>query len=468
MGITGFHKCIREKYGGSFKKTWVDSYDHVYIDINFALHYCSYGAKSIDEIYERLFKFFDNILQELTPAKSLTIAADGAAPLSKLLLQRKRRLTISRNLQKDIESSSLMFTPGTKFMNEIKERMSKYMKYIEKAYCIKINYLNLNKDEAELKLKKKLMENLEEHVGDSHVVVTNDADVIVMLCTLDKFHNVYIFCKSNQQNEVISIGKLLDLHTDNVGCSVNPGLDFAAVSIMLGNDYLPKINFVTFDKLWISYKNAVGADPRGLILDRKMTINKSFMIKLLSGVVIQTRPCFIKRLALEFSFSSLYENYLDGYTWCLDTYNTGECTRYNYMYGFHDSPHPLGLMFGILKNPDFLKLSNEKFECIDSRLYAILVLPKSSLSLVDEKYKKFTEETDILYDEECCKKCTSFHSKLKKLNEEFLNDPKNLEIKKKITVESKSMTLHKKQHDDITLSDINNIITGFNKFNSKF
>ncbi len=138
------------------------------------------------------------------------------------------------------------------------------------------------------------------------------------------------------------------------------------------------------------------------------------------------------------------------------------------MYGFHDSPHPLGLLFNIYKDPDILLLNNEKFECIDSKLYAILVLPKASLSLVDKKYIDFTKDNDILYAEECCKKCIEFHNKLKKLNDIVTKDQTDSNTKKEISVVSKNMILHKKQHDDITLDDINTIIMNFNKFDSKF
>ena len=336
------------------------------------------------------------------------------------------------------------------------------------VYCIDVNYLNVDIDEAELKLKKKLMDNLDEFDNDSHIVVTNDADVIVMLGTLEKYHNVFVFCKSNQQNEVLSIGKLLDLHTDEVGCSINPGLDFTAINIMLGNDYLPKINFVTYDKLWKSYKHTVSVDPKGLILDKKMTINKHFLTKFIFGLLKQTKACFINRLILPNAFRSLYNNYMDGYMWCLTTYNDGICVRYNYMYEFHDSPHPLGLLFNIYKNPNILSLNNEKFECIDSRLYALLVLPKASLSLIDDRYMEFSEKNDMLYTEECCEKCTEFHNKLKKLNSIINSNPKDYETRNQISIISKNMILHKKQHDDITLNDIKNIIIKFNKFNSKF
>jgi hypothetical protein len=294
--------------------------------------------------------------------------------------------------------------------------------------------------------------------------VTNDADVIVMLGSLDDFSNTFVFCKSSRQNEVLSIGKLIDLHTNEVGTTLNPGLDFTAVNIMMGNDYLPKINFVTFEKLWRSYKQVAAADTKGLILNDKLLINEKFLEKLLFGIIKQTKPYYIKRLSLQNTFHPLYRNYMDGFTWCVHTYFMGECVRYNYMYGFQDSPHPLGLIFNIFKYPELLQVSNETFKPIDPDLYAILVLPKASLCLINKKYTEFAKQNKILYDEECCEKCNHFHDKLKDLNEKVINDKENVSYRKQVSITSKNMTLHKKQHDCITLADIEEIINNFDRF----
>ena len=350
MGIDKFHKCIKENYGGAFKNEWLKFYDHVYIDINFALHYCSYGARCEDEICKRLFKLLDGIIQELVPMKTVTLGCDGSAPLSKLVLQRKRRQCISRNLKCEESTSSLMFTPGTLFMSDLKVKINEYIKDIEKIYCIDATYLDINVDEAELKLKKQVSDNLNNilYKNDSHVYVSNDADVVIMLTTLDDYSNVFIYSKSNQQSEIISIGKLIDIHTSKVGSSLNSGLDFTAIGIMLGNDYLPKISYTDFNKLWDSYAKIIKHDPKGLIINKStLEISQTFLTQLLAGVVSVTKPQFIKKLLFDNAYHPLYKNYLDGYTWCLDTYVKGVCTRYNYMYNFQESPHPLGLIFNL-------------------------------------------------------------------------------------------------------------------------
>lgn len=470
MGITNFHKMIKLKYPTCFQKKWLQNYDHVYIDINYALHYCSHNAKNEDEVFARLFNFFDNIFQELVPTKTTSVCSDGVAPLAKLILQRKRRLSISRGLLTDDEFSSLVFTPGTTFMTNLKNNLKNYLEYIEKSYTIKVNYLDHEIDEAELKLKHELMCNIKKYPKGSHVVVTNDADVIVMLTTLNKsdLHNVFVFCRNNYQNEILSIGKMLDLHTNDVGTTINYNLDFALVSIMMGNDYIPKIGLADFDKLWNSYKEICVGMPEGLT-NFDLTINQKFFIRLLHGVLNLSKNQFIKKVTLASSFAKLYENYLDGLTWCLDTYHTGKCIRYDYMYEYPDCPHPLGIILNVLNNPNLLKHNKNVCLPISSSLYAILVLPNFAQKLVNKKYHKFMEKNDILYREEKCKKCLEFHDDLKKSNAELTeldkkDDKKIDEIKNTISQISKRLMAHKKNHDVLTLDDIRTISSNFENY----
>jgi hypothetical protein len=468
MGIDQFHKCLRQNYSGAFNNMWLNSYDHVYIDINFALHYCSHNAKNIEEIHARLFIFLDGILRELVPTKTLTLGSDGSAPLSKVILQRKRRSNIFRNLKNDVGTSSLMFTPGTNFMIDLKTKIKEYIKYINNVYCIIVNYLDVNIDEAELKLKKQMMNNLADpkYENDSHIIVSNDADVIVMLTTLTDYTNVFVLNINSHQHDVISMGKLMDLHTDKVGMSMNPGLDFTAIGVMLGNDYLPKIYFIDFNKMWNAYKKIISADPQGLFLNddpKNLKINILFFKNLLSATVIQMKECFIKKLVVDDVFHPLYKNYLDGYMWCLHTYITGECNRYNYMYNYkdkRDTPHPLGLIFNIDTNSELLKVNTQVFDPINPALYAILILPQASLCLINKKYHAFANKNKILYEEECCDKCENYDKKIKTLNckKENINDNND-----EIEYIKKNMKIHKKQHINITLVDIEDIINKFNE-----
>lgn len=481
MGITNFHKMIKQKYPSSFKKRWLRSYQHVYVDINYALHYCSYGSKSEEDVLTRLHNFFDNVLGELIPTKTLNVCTDGVAPLAKLILQRKRRLGTSRSLDSEEEFSSLIFTPGTSFMTKLENVLKKYFDYVEKMYNIKVNYLDHKIDEAELKLKHKVMKNNDSFPNETHIVVTNDADMIVMLSTLDKksLHNIFVFNRSNHENDVISIGKLLELHIREVGTTLNYNLDFALISLLMGNDYIPKVGLADFEKLWSSYKSLSFTNPNGLVNDN-LEIDYTFFSRLMYGIITLSKNQFTGKLTRFNTISKLYNNYFDGLTWCLDTYYTGKCTRYDYMYSFTEGPHPLGLMLNIEFNKNILKHNKSLCDPINPNLYAILVLPNFGKNLIDKKYHEFMEKSDVLYSEEKCKQCKDFHSKMKSLNCELsectencndvdINDENDTKLKTKklnsvksqISSTSKNMLTHKKSHQLLSLKDIKTISSNF-------
>jgi len=393
MGIKDFHKNIKSNYPKSFSNKFLEFYDHILIDINFALHYCSYGAKNEEELFKRLYSFFDYILNDLTPTKSLTVASDGVAPLAKLILQRKRRLNITKTeITKDF--SSIMFTTGSEFMINLEEKLSEYFKFVEKSYCIKVNYMDAKIDEAELKLKKKIMDIMEENIHDSFIFVTNDADVIIMLATLKNISNVYVYCKSGKENEILSMGKLLDEHTTKVGITLNYGNDFALINTMLGNDYLPKINLLDFNKIWTAYTDICKYYKDGIITN-ECKINKKFLNKLMTYIIISLKKGFIKKIKIDQIDNTIYENYFDGLTWCFNMYNTGICNRYDYMYVNKLNPNPFGIICNI-KNKNILKLNNTIFDPIDSILYTILVLPQSGKKLIHKKYYDFIDNINKL------------------------------------------------------------------------
>lgn len=465
MGIKDFHKWIQTDYSTSFEDHHDDLiFDHLYLDLNFALHKSSYSVKSVDQIYVKLCGFLDKMIQLISPMKSITFATDGVAPLAKLLLQRKRRLTHSRS-ELITNYSTLNFTPNTKFMETLEDKISSYVNFIKNVYCVDVVFKIKGHDEAELKLKHEMMKNIEKYPNDSHIIVTNDADVIVMLSTLEHYENTYIFCEGIN-SKILSIGKLIKKHVKKVGASLYPHLDFTAVNMFAGNDYLPSISFFTFEKIWIAYKNVLKYDPRGLV-DNKLNINKCFLKSLMVRILMQTKKNFTNKFQLNNYDKKLYDNYFDGLNWCLSTYTNGKCIRYDYMYSHKKKPDP----FGIIMICDNNKIFNtEQTECapLNKVLYGILVLPKKAKNLIDNKYHKFIEKTDIIYTEEDCKKCQQIYDKQRELNkkiEEESDEKKIIAFKKEKNKLIQELKKHKKSHKDLSLEDIKTISE---KFEEKF
>jgi 5'-3' exonuclease len=451
MGILNFHKWLKDNYSECFKSCWKQSYDHVYIDLNYALHCCSYNVKTTDEIYDKLFIFIEQVCNETKPNKSITLANDGVAPLSKLLLQRKRRLEKSTNEnEKDITTiSSLMFSPGTQFMDNLKDNMNNFINYIKFIYKIDI-ILNLETfDEAEIKLKRHIQTTLLEYPNDSFIITTNDSDVVLLLMTLNNVNNIYMYEKKHMNSEIISIGQLLLSHINNVGCSLQPNLDFTAVNMFMGNDYFPKLENLTFEKLWDAYKFTLKRYHNGLTYNN-ISIDKQFIISMLSYIVYNTKNSYCKKITVDNISNLTYKNYIDGYIWCLTTYYNGKCDRYDYIYNYKTLPNIYGLILNIIKLNLFDNIeTNYNFDLINSHLYGILILPNKCKSLIDPKYHNFMDNCKKLYELENCTECIKLHNNINN-NIDVLNN-------KKILLK------HKKTHVDIKYNDIIKIINKFNK-----
>lgn len=486
MGIANFYSWIKEQYPMAFKKT-TGIYDNVYIDLNYLLHMCSYNCRSKDEIISRLKSIIETIIKFSIPVKTLNLFTDGASSLAKLLLQRKRRLNISRS-DKDLEISSLNFTPGTKFMIDLENNLKDLKKKIETIYNIKVNIFANSNDEAELKIKNSLMKNSRLSKNDTHIVVTNDADVVVMMLTNCNYEKICILFKDDNYC-TLSLGELIKEHCKLYGTSKAPNLDFSFLSLFLGNDYIPKVNFATPDKLWKIYRYVLFDYPNGIIKinnisntdDKKdkyeFIINSKFLVSLLSGLFGSVPIRQSKKINYRDSRSKLYENYYDGLTWCFDMYLNADCVRYNYMYEYPNSPHPLGLILSLHMNPEYIVLKECKYDCIDQDLYAILLLPRSAKSLISKKYYEFMDSVSNLYEQEDCKKCGDFHKELKMINSKIVgikdsnddNDKKELKKYKALSsATSKKLVTHKKNHSTLCLLDINDVVHKYNRYKNKY
>jgi 5'-3' exonuclease len=455
MGIKDYHKWMVENHPSAFKKKWLDFYDHIYIDINFALHHSHYGTTTQSQILFKFFSFIEKMVLLFHPTKSITIANDGPAPIAKLLLQRERRASASREI-KNLETSSLIFTPGTQFMNTIQEKLEKFMKKIKVIYNINVDYMIGCEGEAELKLKKRMMERYEGNTRDTHIIISNDADIVAMFGTfdIDAYSKIFICCNT-RDIEILSMGALMDVHTNKYGMTKSFGLDFTLISILLGNDYLPKISFGDLTKLWNSYKKWSSKYKDGLVnigeKNKDLSLNIHFFTQILNGILSRTQARFIYQFTINSYNTPLYSNYMEGVLWCLDMYNKGLCDRYNYMYQCDDAPHPFGLILSLYENPDSAKFKNIVYPSLNPDLYALLVFPKKALALANEKYHDFAKKYNILYEEEMCVTCNNFYDELSKLN---FSEKKYKEIYKK-------MKIHKNNHSVITADNVEEIANDF-------
>lgn len=415
MGIKDFHKWLNNNLTPYIENDAIKGeIDNLYIDINFLLHYCSYNTppnKLLDKIARTITRF----INEYKPNKRIILAVDGPAPYAKMILQKKRRM--------NMRIEDMKFTPGTLFFNnELKNKLDAIKKYIEKTYNILAIIKHLDPNEAEMKIIGEIIK----YPNDKHLIVSNDADVIVIVsATMVK--NIYVAILQNRTTNIISIDDMIENFVDKYGKNRKyPSMEFAFGSLMMGNDYFPKIYSLTFDKIWKTYEESnceffTSVDPIEINIE-----NFNMFITYLVSNMNKSSKNHLK-------FDNINLNnvgkYIDGLMWCITNYKYGTCEKYDFIYD-GEMVHPLEiLIYSTIKKHNFC-YPHGKCKSIDLSMYPIIVLPEIANNIYNNKYQSKMEKINFLHTEEKCRICKE------------LADNK-LQLRK-----------HKKNHKPLSLNEI--------------
>jgi len=431
MGIQNFNTWIKSTYPNCVYKSRPKKYNHIYIDLNFILHNSIYKSSNEREFLTNLYSALDDIIGIYTVLESITIAVDGPSPYSKINLQRKRRLQML-NGKVDVEHlNSLHLTPGTKFMINLDKHIDSYIEHRKKWFKyrdVKFNvYSTSEAGEGEIKLLKSLITN-GKNDNASHLIVGNDADLVVISMSLYNIDKIDILVKTPGEYNIVSINKLITAHCkkygevdkiDPIGLKLLPiRQDFAVVSTMMGNDYLPKLSFVKFEKLWDAYRTTRKVTKRFLMNGYKFDIVflKEFLINVNLNLPVQFKATCLQKYT-DYGEKNMM-HYLRGLLWCFKMYNTGNCPMYNYVFDTSCAPSPTNLLFFLEKGNLNISVPESAVKPLDVYACAILLLPKKAYKLLPEKYHYLVQnKLTPYYEMEECNTCYNFKQKIKKLNE---------------------------------------------------
>ena len=462
MGITKYHTWLKTNHSNCFTEIKeIFLCEHLYIDINFALHACVSNNATEELLIKRLIGFIKNIVAKVNPTKTITLATDGQAPYAKMMLQKKRRTTNIFTDDKYI--TPLHFSPGTIFMNSLGEKLDKYFLSLTTEFGIEVIKLFNSPNEAEIKLFQQILINNKINPDDKHVILSSDADVIVIACSVKCCDKILICIRQSKIFTMFSIDQYIKNVKEKSKITSNfPNQDITMISLFYGNDYLPKLNYTNPDNLWKSYYECLSVCKTGFF-NKDETINNTFMQKYMMLITINLRKQFQKMFVFSQMNMSTYDKYIKGLIWCHRTYVNACCYDYDFIYT-DQSPHALGIYFYLSQKKTFVNFPL-KVNYIPDKIYASLILPRASIiSLVDKKMEKIVSDKslDFLFESENCKICDDYSKELKKLNNSltgvamFYDDDESTDLTESIDNISHAFNQHKKNHKNLTMKDFKN------------
>eukprot|EP00903_Cladosiphon_okamuranus_P010318 g9763.t2 len=261
-GISGFHKWFVRAFPSAVSDAshprQQESFDHVCIDMNQILHVALRRAADEDHAIRRIYRDVNRVLKRFPPRRSVVFAFDGSAPIAKLVVQRQRRENSRRNAKYSM--SALHLSPGTKFM----EAVARAMEYYAFQECTRPCYERVKfyisgadvPGEGELKcidwLKRMSNEGSE---NENAVIVGGDADLILQGLALTEVKNTFICSPTDAGSfRLSSMWEVVrSLEETFPGQSEFVRNDLAVLIMFNGNDYLPKVRGVSFDRCFQSY-----------------------------------------------------------------------------------------------------------------------------------------------------------------------------------------------------------------------
>lgn len=371
MGIKHFFSWFRREHPEAFINI-NPRFDHVYIDMNGIIHEAAqyvykYGAYEnkrllgnqtappITKLAKEVKKRVNGIIDFLCPNKSIFLAIDGVAPMSKQNQQRQRRFKSAEDRKnKDPDSfDSNCITAGTEFMKDLSNLLQPTIWVKSRGRPVEIST-----DSEPGEGEHKLIDRIRQHPnnGETHCVVGMDADLILLSLLLDK--EMYI----SRGNKMIDIGIAKRQIQDKI-----PIEDFIVLSCLVGNDFLPSIPSVAIKdgslqiliEIYLEIKKPLIVKHRIQIksfvkileqyseyekdiMDMRASQTDRFPNPLWKGDIDRYREDFLEEKFQERDIKKIVRRYISGLQWIYRYYRFG-IPSWDWYYPYHYAPHALDI-----------------------------------------------------------------------------------------------------------------------------
>ena len=253
--IKNFKKIIQKKelFNEKIHNFYLDSNSIIY-DI---LHKTDVDKNNEEDIIKLVCLKIEEYILNVKAKELVFISFDGIAPVAKLKQQKERRYKsklTEKILSKTSEFDTAKITPGTSFMNNLDDKISKFFKNREKFYGVdKIIVSGSNvRGEGE----HKIFDYIRGTKNKKHVIYGLDADLIIIgLNNLHHTDNIFLFRETPEFiksiNYSLDPNKLYLMNLSNLKNVIVKNMiyknsdetfvikDYVFLMMLMGNDFMP-------------------------------------------------------------------------------------------------------------------------------------------------------------------------------------------------------------------------------------
>jgi 5'-3' exonuclease len=315
--------------------------DNLYMDCNSIIYDAVRAINFTDDessndkhriIIQKVILKIEEYIDVIAPKDTVIIAFDGVAPVAKLQQQRERRYkswyqneiskTIFKNTKADPWNTTAI-TPGTVFMRDLNESVSKHFSGLESKYGLKRIVVSGSNEigEGEHKIFQHIRDCGLYHLEKTTVIYGLDADLIMLSINhLPVCREIYLFRETPEfiksidsslepnAHYLMDIPTLTKVITDDMNNGKSDGdsktrvYDYIFLCFFLGNDFMPHfpaLNIRTggVDKMINAYKATVGSAKNEYLTDGK-TIYWKNVRKLVGFLAQQEEDLFKEEMKL--------------------------------------------------------------------------------------------------------------------------------------------------------------------------
>lgn len=311
MAVPLFFYWLLRRYNNIIIRE-IPKVNNLYFDANCIFHPKCYEIKSGNEkeIFENITNYFDYIIDLIKPTTAIYFAVDGPVPIAKIMQQRKRRYKslydheVNANIEKQYgvkinnKVSSVVITPGTKFMQNLDAHIKEYINNLKQKYNnIEIIY---SSHEEYGEGEHKIIDYIRDHYHQSHAIYGLDADLIFL--SLGQISEIYLIREQEDKHlmyvSIIKLKQFINNYFNKI-CKTDEDFikDFILICFFLGNDFIEHTPSIIIDHdgieiLMQTYCELFKKNKEHIINTNK--INRAVLFEFLSILSEKEATMFLK------------------------------------------------------------------------------------------------------------------------------------------------------------------------------